>query len=91
MLWIAMGVLGLLLSFVISWKREGITLAILNLISLLSFFFAFIDPFNNTLRSTIFIPALVIGFTSIAISIIMAENQYAKINDLKFISNGNGR
>ncbi|MDQ0876072.1 hypothetical protein QFZ77_004731 [Paenibacillus sp. V4I3] len=71
MLWIALGGLGLLISFVISWKREGITQAILNLISLLSFLFAFIDPFNNIIRVTIYLPALICALASITISIIL--------------------
>jgi hypothetical protein len=71
MLWIALGILSLLFSFVMSWKREGITQAILNLISLVSFYFAFFDPFNNTIRDTIFFPAFIFGFVSVFITIIL--------------------
>lgn len=71
MLWLALGILALLFSFVMSWKREGIAQAILNLISMVSFFFAFFDPFNDTINDTIFLPALVIGIVSVAISFIL--------------------
>jgi len=71
MLGIVVAILGLLFSFVVSWKREGITQAILHLISLVSIYFAFFDPFNNTMRHTIHLPALIIVIVSITLSIIL--------------------
>lgn len=71
MLWIALGIFSLLFSFVMIWKREGITQAILNLISLISFYIAFFDPFNNTIHDTIFFPALIIGIVLVTMSFIL--------------------
>lgn len=45
MIWLTLGFLALLFSFIMSWKREGITQAILSLISMVSIFFAFFYNF----------------------------------------------
>jgi hypothetical protein len=84
MLWTELGILlailMLLYHFIMSWKRDGIIQAILNLTSLVSIYFTFFDPFNNTIRDTIFLPALIIGIVSFTISFIfMVESQTTKI------------
>jgi hypothetical protein len=70
MLWIVpLGtILTLLYFFFAVRKREGMTQAILNLISMVSFYFAFFNPLNSTLNDTIFLPALFIGIFFVAIS-----------------------
>jgi hypothetical protein len=40
-------ILALLYFFFAVWKREGMTQAILNLISMVSFYFAFFYPLNS--------------------------------------------
>jgi hypothetical protein len=71
MLWTALYILIILYWFVMSWKRDGTTQAILNLISLVSIYLAFINPFNNTMHYTIFLPALIIGIVAFTISFIL--------------------
>jgi hypothetical protein len=69
--WKGVFVLILLHHFVMGWRREGMAQAILYLIILVSFYFAFINPLNNTANYTIFLPALFIGIFSISVSIIL--------------------
>jgi hypothetical protein len=69
--WKGVFVLMLLYQFVMMWKREGMAQAILNLMGLVSFYFAFFNPLNNTVNDTIFLPALFIGFFSFAIAFIL--------------------
>jgi hypothetical protein len=73
MLWIVpLGtILTLLYFFFAVRKREGMTQAILNLISMVSFYFAFFNPLNSALNDTIFLPALFIGIFTLAISFIL--------------------
>ncbi|SEB69894.1 hypothetical protein SAMN05443246_1608 [Paenibacillus sp. GP183] len=72
MLWLALVVFVLLLlfTFVRLWKREGMAQAMLNLISMVSFYFAFFNPLNNTVNETIFLPALFMGILSVTVSFI---------------------
>jgi vacuolar-type H+-ATPase subunit I/STV1 len=65
---VAVGMLGLLFSFYMTWKREGIIQAILNLICFTGFMFTVINPFTNTFHSTLFIPALSIAIISSIVS-----------------------
>lgn len=73
MLWLLLIiiVLTLLFNFVMWWRRGGVAQAILVLLGTVSFNLAFFNPFNNTVKNAIFVPALFIGIISATVSLIL--------------------
>ena len=73
MLWlVGLWILSLLLIFYMIWKREGIIHAILNLVSIVCFYFTFSNPFRSSVSNgNINLPVLFIAFISVATSFVL--------------------